>query len=269
MIGSSRTSLQTVREAVAAAYDNPELAQAGRDLLQVADLVDREKQLRNALADAGSPAAERSGLLIGLLQGKVCALAQDLAGTIAGLRWSSGSDLVDAFELAGVQCLFAAAEREGQLDRVENELFRFGRAAVADPDLQLALTSPSLPTAAKVGIIDDLLTDKASPVTTEVLSFVTSHLRGRRLDQAVDQMSDLAADRQGKLVAVVRSAQALDADQAARLSAALERIYNQPVAVQTEIDPGLIGGVTVQIGDEVIDGSIANRLDNARRRVTG
>ena len=269
MIGSSRASMKTVHEAVDVAYDNPELMQAGRDLLQVADLVGREKSLRDALSDAGRPSGERTALLTGLLDGKVCSLAQGLAGTIAGLRWSSGNDLVDAFELAGVRCLFASAEKQGQLDRVENELFRFGRAAVADPDLQLALSSPALPVAAKTGIINDLLADKAEPTTTEVLSFVTSHLRGRRLDQAVEQMSDLAADRRGKLVAVVRSAQPLDADQSARLTAVLERIYKQPVALQTETDPDLIGGVSVQIGDEVIDGSIASRLDNARRRVTG
>ena len=269
MIGSSRSSMKTVREAVDAAYDNPELMQAGRDLLQVADLVGREKSLRDALSDAGRPSGERTALLTGLLDGKVCSLAQGLAGTIAGLRWSNGTDLTDAFELAGVRCLFAAAEKQGELDRVENELFRFGRAAVADPDLQLALSSPSLPVAAKQGIINDLLSDKADPITTEVLSFVTSHLRGRRLDQAVEQMSDLAADRRGKLVAVVRTAKPLDDDQASRLGAALERIYKQPVALQTEVVPDLIGGVSVQIGDEVIDGSIASRLDNARRRVTG
>ncbi|MFN8126813.1 MAG: F0F1 ATP synthase subunit delta [Candidatus Nanopelagicales bacterium] len=269
MIGSSRASLATVDEAVAAAYDNPGLEQAGRDLLQVADLVGREKPLRNALSDAGRPAAERTTMLSDLLAGQISPLGVELSGVVAGLRWSSASDLVDAFEYAGVGALFGAAEKQGQLDRVENELFRFGRVAVTDPDLQMALSSPALPVAAKNGILTDLLSGQTSPVTLDVLSFVTSHLRGRRLDQAVDQMVDLAAQRRGSLVATVRVARPLEGDQQQRLTAALERIYQQPVSTNVEVDPSLVGGITVQIGDEVIDGSISARLENARRRVTG
>lgn len=269
MIGSSRTSLAVVGEAVTAAYDNPELEQAGHDLLQVTDLLGREKPLRNALSDAGRPAAERAGILTGLLAGKINGLALELAGTIAGQRWSTEADMVDAFEYAGIQALFGAAEKSGQLDRVEDELFRFGRVASSSADLQMALSSPALPTSAKTGIVTELLSGKAAPVTVEVLGFITAHLRGRRLDQAVEQMTDLAAERRGKLVAVVRCARPLDDDQVSRLAAALERIYNQSVAVNIEIDPRLVGGITVQIGDEVIDGSISGRLESARRRVTG
>lgn len=269
MIGSSRASLAVVDEAVAGAYDNPELEQAGRDLLQVADLVSREKPLRNALSDAGRPAAERAGLLTSLLQGKVNGLAADLSGVIASQRWSSAGDLVDAFEYAGVSALFGAAERAGQLDRVEDELFRFGRIVVSDSQLQMALSSPALGVQEKSGILSDLLTDQASRTTLDVLSFVTSHLRGRRLDQAIDQMGDLAAQRRGKLVATVRVARPLEGDQEQRLTAALEGIYHQPVSINIDIDPSLVGGITVQIGDEVIDGSISARLENARRRVTG
>lgn len=269
MIGSSRASLAAVAESVNAAYDNPELEQAGRDLLQVADVVSREKPLRNALSDAGRPAAERSGILTGLIASQVNGLAAEIAGTVAGQRWSTEADMVDAFELAGVQALFGAAEKSGDLDRVENELFRFGRIAAADPDLQMALSSPALPAQTKSTIVSELLANKAAPATIEVLSYVTSHLRGRRLDQAVEQMTDLAAERRGKLVAVVRCARPLTDDQSHRLASTLERIYRHPVAVNIEIDPGLVGGITVQIGDEVIDGSIAGRLESARRRITG
>ena len=269
MIGSSRASMATVDETVAAAYDNPDLEQAGRDLLQVADLVGREKPLRNALADAGRPAAERAGLLTDLLGTQICPLALDISSIIASQRWSSASDLVDAYEHAGVSALFGAAERQEQLDRVEDELFRFGRITESDADLQLALSSPALSTATKTGILADLLSGQVSPATLDVLSFVTSHLRGRRLDQAVDQMVDLAAQRRGRLVATVRVAKPLEGDQEQRLTAALERIYQQHMSVNVEIVPALVGGITVQVGDEVFDGSISARIDNARRRVTG
>jgi F-type H+-transporting ATPase subunit delta len=269
MIGSSRASLAIVRERVNAAYENPQLAEAGRGLLSVADLVQREKPLRSTLADSGRPARERVAIIGQLLAGRTNELSGELAGLIASLRWSSESDLIDAYEFAGAQALFGSAERDGELDRVENELFRFGRTLVGDGDLQMALTAPGLPEATKRGVLDDLLRDKASPVTIELLGFVAGHLRGRRIDQAVDTLTELAAERRGRLVALVKVARPLTVEQEHRLSAVLERIYGRLVALNIDIDPSLIGGISVQIGDEVIDGSIVNRLETARRRVTG
>lgn len=269
MIGSSRASLALVRDKVNAEFANPQLADAGRELLQVADLLTREKPLRSTLADSGRSAQERSRIISELLQGRTDELSRELSAVIAGQRWSSESDLVDAYEYAGAQALLGAAERDGQLDRVENELFRFGRTVVADGDLQLALSSPALSEQTKRNILRDLLTGKASPTTIELLGFVASHLRGRRVEQAVETLTDLAAERRGKLVATVRVARPLNDDQRTRLAAALQRVYGRAVALNTEVDPGIIGGISVQIGDEVIDGSIANRLETARRRVAG
>lgn len=269
MIGSSRASLASVREAVDAKFADPELEQAGRDLLEVADLLGREIQLRRTLSDSGRPSGERRALVTQLLGSRICATAAELMVTIVTSRWSNESDLVDAVEFAGAQSLFGASERRNELDRVENELFRFGRIVAADGDLQLALSSPSLPGDAKHGILADILCEKATGTTVELLSFVAAHLRGRRLNQSIDSLTEAAAHRRGQLVAIARSAGPLTAEQTERLAAALKGIYGRPVVVNVEIRPSLIGGITVQIGDEVIDGSIATRLDHARRRVTG
>lgn len=269
MIGNSRASLAAVRDQVNSRFEDDDLAEAGRQLLAVADLLGREKPLRNSLGDSGRAATDRAALIRQLLENRTTWTATDLASFIASQRWSIESDLVDAYEYAGAEALFGAAERSGDLDRVENELFRFGRILAADGELQLTLSSPGLPASAKAGILSDLLSVQASPTTLELLTFVTTHLRGRRMDRAIEDLTELAAERRGKLVAVVRVAQPLDDIQTSRLAAALERIYAQPVALNFEIDPTVLGGVSVQIGDEVIDGSIAGRLETARRRVTG
>ncbi|MDP4013596.1 MAG: F0F1 ATP synthase subunit delta [Candidatus Nanopelagicales bacterium] len=269
MIGSSRASIAVVQEAVDAKFDDPDLERAGKDLLDVADLLGREITLRRALSDAGRPAQERRSLASQMLATRVCALADELVGTIVASRWSSESDLVDAVEFAGAQALFGAAEHRDELDRVEEELFRFGRIVVVDGDLQLALSSHALPGSAKRGILVDILSGKATGTTVDLLSFVAAHLRGRRLGQAIDALTAAAAHRRGKLVAVVTSARPLTGEQGSRLAAALERIYSHPVVVNVQIRPSLVGGLSVQIGDEVIDGSIATRLENARRRVSG
>jgi F-type H+-transporting ATPase subunit delta len=269
MIGNSRASLARVRERVNSEFENPELAQAGRGLLQVADLLTREKPLRSALADSGRPGDERANTVRQLVTGRTNGLCEDIAAMIASERWSSERDLVDAYEYAGAQALLGSSERDGSLDQIENELFRFGRILQADGELQLALSSPALSADTKQRILSDLLTGKANPITIELLGFVAGHLRGRRVERAVETLTELAAERRGKLVATVTVARPLRDGQQERLGAVLERIYQHPVALNFILDPSIVGGISIQIGDEVIDGSIANRLETARRRVAG
>lgn len=269
MIGSSRTSLAVVREAVNDRFQDPALAEAGRDLLAVADLLVREKPLRSSLSDSGRSVAERRALVETLLAGRISPLAVEFTSTIATRRWSSESDLVDAVELAGSLALFGASEEIGDLDKVEDELFRFGRILSSNGDLQLTLASPSLPAGTKRAILTDLLDGRATQTTIDLLSYITAHLRGRRIDASIEDLTKLAAERRGRLLAVVRSARELSAPQLDRLASALEGIYSQPIAINIEVEPALLGGLTVQIGDDVIDGSIANRLENARRQVAG
>lgn len=269
MIGSSRASLAEVQELLNEKYRDPDAGRAGRELLEIADLLVSEKPLLNALSDSGRPAGERSQIVASLLAERVCPLALEIAQNIVTQRWSSESDLIDTFEIAGAQAMFGACEDAGDLDRVEEELFRFGRIVDANGDLQLALSSPGLPAQTKRGILVDLLGGKVTDTTVDLVSYICSHLRGRRIEQALETFTELAAERRGQLLAVVRSAIALTQDQQDRLGAALQRLYEQPIAINVEIDPSLMGGLTVEIGEDVIDGSIANRLENARRRVAG
>ncbi|MCH9815843.1 MAG: F0F1 ATP synthase subunit delta [Actinomycetia bacterium] len=269
MIGSSRVSLAALGEDLKAKFGDPGLAAAGGELLEVADLLTREKPLRSSLSDGGQPKQERKGIVSQLLSGKVSPLTVEICETIVGLRWSSEADLVDAVEYAGAEALFGAAEGAGELDRVEDELFRFNQILAGNGDLQLALSSPGLPAATKDGILSDLLDDKVAKPTLVLLSYISGHLRGRRIEQTVGHFTELAAERRGKLLAVVRSARPLTQDQTDRLARALAGKYDRDIAINAEVDAALVGGVTIEIGDDVIDGSIASRLDQVRRRVTG
>jgi F-type H+-transporting ATPase subunit delta len=269
MLGSSRTSLRLLNEAVDAAYSDPGLEQAGADLLAVTDLLTREKSLRLALADGGTPESDRKGILGRLVGDKISPLGLNLATTAVGLRWSSDSDLVDAMELAGASALIGAAEQAGTADQVAEELFRFGRVVDASGDLQLTLTGSGTPVAAKQAIVDDLLGGRANPITAQIAAFVVTHLRGRRIEDAINTMVELAAVRRGEISAVVRVAAPLEPAQEERLAAALRNLYGQPGQLSIEIDPSVIGGVSVQVGDELIDGTLAHKLHQARRRLAG
>jgi len=244
------------------------MALVSSDLLAVASMLTREQSLLSALADSGQSTADRIAIVDDLLTGKISDASLAITRDIVSSRWSSTSDLVDGFEQLGEQAAFIHAQRDGSLDRVESELFAFQRALDSSPELQLLLTDPSVSDQRKAAVIHDLLGSSASPVTVQLIEYTAANLRGRRPHSAVEGLSNLAAAQRNRLIAEVRSAVPLSASQSERLSAALTAMKGRAVELNVIVDPAVIGGIVVQIGDEVIDGSIASRLDQARRTVS-
>lgn len=261
----NRAALRGVVEAQAAGLS---LAVAG-EVLAVATLLADEKSLRTALADAGQPLAMREGLLRDVLGSRVGAATVSMVAAVLGKRWSDADDLVDAVEELGAVVAFTVAQHDGSLDRVEEELFRFERAIEANPSLQMTLTDPALSAAGKSGVVTDLVAAKATPVTTLVLSHIAANLRGRRVDAAISNLSDLAAAQRERVVAQVRVAIELTAEQRERMARALARLTGRDVRLNIAVDPTVVGGASVRIGDDVIDGTMFTRLTQARRTLVG
>lgn len=267
MLGSSRESLAALRTSLEARSGESGFSSVSGELLAVAGVLGSEKSLRQTLADAGQPEAARLGVVSSLFQGKVSDTTLGVLTDAVKARWSNDGDLVDGLEALGAQAAFIDADRTGQLDRVEDELFRFGRAVDSSSDLQMALTSPSLSSERKGALVRDLVGPTASPITTGLLVHLASNLRGRRPDTAVEELAELAAEQRQRLLAEVRSAIALTPEQEQRLAAALSRLQGREVRVNVIVDPEVVGGIVVRVGDEVIDGSVASKLENARRTV--
>jgi F-type H+-transporting ATPase subunit delta len=265
MLGPSRTSLVEVREILDARLAEAGQADLSAQLLEVSALLGREAHLRGALADPGAEPDRRAELARLVLGGRVEAPVVDLLGEVARRRWSGPRDLVDALETLGAEAAFAVAAGAGRLDAVEDELFRFARTVVGDVGLQSTLSDPALGTDAKVSIVGRLLEGRAAPETVLLVVHVVRHPRGRRVEEALEDLVELASQRREHVVAEVRVAARLTAEQERRLSAVLTRLYGRTVDLQVEVDPGVLGGVVVRVGDEVIDGSVAHRLAEARR----
>jgi F-type H+-transporting ATPase subunit delta len=266
--GASRASLIMAREQLAAALEGaPAPAALGDELFAVTHLLDQEPGLRRALTDATSPVAARTGLARGLLAGRVSGTALDLVAGMAGMHWSAPRDLADAAEQLGVLATAAAAEGEGQLDDLEDELFRFARIVATEPALRSALEDERPPDEGKRGLLDTLLAGKVTPAALRLITQAVIYPRGRNLETSLDEYGRLAAAWRQRLIAVVRVAAGLTEDQRARLAAALSQTYGRDVHLNVVIDPGVVGGISVQIGDEVIDGTLASRLARLRQRL--
>lgn len=271
MIGASRVSMGAVRESVDALFDTSDAAalQAdGEALLSVASLLDKERTLRLTMADPAMEAGAKAGMLRSLLAGKIPDSALDLVTTIVSERWSDDRDMLRAITESGQSLLLMSAEKGGRLDRVEEEIFRFDRIIDANPDLQMALTDPATDAATKSSIISSLLEGKADPITIDLLQSAVTGLHGRTVNAAVGELSELAAQRRGRVVADVRTARPLTPEQTSRLEAALARIHNRDVQLNVIVDPSVIGGIEVRVGDEIVDGTLSTRIEAARRRLT-
>ncbi len=269
MFGASRSSLSELSDWLDGQRAAEGLDGLAADLFAVADLVGREKTLRSALADSGQSADSRSALVASLLADRVGPLALSVVERVARARWSDDTDLVLGLEALADQAAFMVADADGSLDATEEEIFRFGRAIDSSSELQMAFTDPALPAAAKAAIAGDLLQGRSTQATRQVLEYAVGHLHGRRIDAVVDELADAAARQRQRIVAEVRVARPLDADQERRLAEALSALKGRRVRLNVAVDPEVLGGVYVTVGDEVIDGTIASRMEQARRTMLG
>ncbi len=270
MRGSSRGSAKAAQAALDAALaGDPGWDTIAEELFAVTSVVDGSASLRRALADPSREASDKSGLARSLFGGKIGETTTGLVADVAGQRWSAERDLADTLESLAVQALLAAAERERRIDRVEDELFRFERIVAGNPDLRDTLSTRNTDGAGKATLVHGLLEGKTAPETGRLVEQAVRVPRGRRIDQVLEDYLGLAAQRRDELTAHVTVATPLTEQQHARLRSALERHYGKSVSLQVIEDPAVMGGIRVQVGDEVVDGTVLRRLDEARRHVTG
>lgn len=270
MRGSSRGAYAAVQEAfdavLAGAADRAAL---GEDLFAVSAVIDANPSLRRALADPSRDGAAKRVLAQRLFGSRVSAEAAELVGATAAGRWAQEGDFADTVESLGVQALLSQAEREGRIDAVEDELFRFERIVAGDSELRDALSLRNTDVQGKAVLVRRLLEGKAHPETVRLAEHAVTSPRGRRLDRVLTGYLRLAATRREQLTALVTVATPLTEQQQARLRTALEQIYGKPVVLQIVLDTAVVGGIRVQIGDEVVDGTVLRRLDEARRHIAG
>lgn len=269
MRGASRASFAALTERLAA-EDISSAAVAtrlGDELFAVVGLLDTEHGLRRALSDPGKPAAEKAAVTSALLHGKISGRTESLVVAATESRWATSGNMVDAIEQLAVEAMVIAAEAENGLDDLEDGLFRFGRVVSGQPELRAALASTSLPVDRKEQLLTALLRGKVTGVALRLITQMVVHPRGRGLTAALDMCAGLAARRRQQLIAVVRAAVELSASQRRRLGEALAASYGHPVHLNVVIDPSVVGGISVHIGDELIDGTAASRLSAVRRKL--
>jgi F-type H+-transporting ATPase subunit delta len=270
MRGSSRGAYAAGQRALAQALQSGvDSSVLVENLFSMTAVLDGSASLRRALTDPSRDAAARRALVSAIFAGRVSEQAVAVVSELAAQRWSEERDLADAVELLAVEAAIASAEAGGRLDAVEDELFRLSRVVTGNTALREALWDRGRSAADKEVLIARLLQGKVTPETLRLAVQAVRAPRGRHFDRVLEQYLGVVARRREQLTAVVTAAVPLDDGQRHRLAQALSGIYRKPVQVNVLLDPEVMGGIRVQVGDEVVDGTILRRLEEARRLLAG
>jgi F-type H+-transporting ATPase subunit delta len=235
------------------------------DLLAAGRIIGSSKQLRTALTDSEADAAQKRALVEAVFGSKLADDSVTLLTDLASSHWSDSRDLLEGIEELGLRVASESA-RDVPIDA---ELFAIQRAVASDAELELALGSKLNPTESKVQVVDKLLAGNASPQTVAIVNHLVQQPRGRRIGELLRHAAAVVAEQRGFEIATVTTATPLSTEQLDRLVRGLEAQYDRALRVNTIVDPAVLGGVRVQIGDDVIDGSVASRLSSLRQKLAG
>lgn len=263
MASSTRQSLAAAKQAL-----EPKLAKAdikfAEEIFAIGAAVADSAQLRSILSDPSAEANAKSGAIQAVFGKSVSAATLDFATSLVALRWSTGQDLVGAFEQLGVYAVASIASRAKTLGQVESELFAFQQAVDSDSELQFALADKRAGEDAKVTLVNALIGSKTSVEGAVLIRRAVLSARRRRVSVVLEQFGKQVSAFANRQIATVTVAAEISTKQLDRLEAALAKAYGQNLKLNVEIDPSIIGGVKVQIDGEIIDGSLSSRLQNAK-----
>jgi F-type H+-transporting ATPase subunit delta len=270
MRGVSQASFAAGRERLETLLASPgtDAAALGDALFGVTGVLAANPGLRRALTDPARDGQSKATLVERLFGGRLPGEAVDVLAGAARDRWSAAGDFTDAVEAYAVTCVLAAADQGGRLDAVEDELFRFGRTVEGDQGLRDAFSYRAAGAERKAELVRRLLDGRAAPETVRLAVQAAAYPRGLRTEQVLERLVQAAAERRQQVVAHVIAAAPLTTEQRSRLEAALRRRYGR-VRLNIDVDPAVIGGLRVQIGSELVDGTVSARLEEARRRLAG
>lgn len=265
-MGSATThALLAAKRALQAAGSGLDLA-TGEELFSAGRVLGESAQLRAAVADPSTPAEAKTQLVRAVFGSRVSEVTLSLVGSLVAERWSSQNDLLAGIEQIGVRAIASSAPSSASIDA---ELFAIGGVVAGDAELELALRSKLAEPASKATLVERLLHGKASEQAVALVRQLVLQPRGRSLREALRDTAAIVADQAGRSVAIVTSARALDETQLRRLRDGLSQQYGRELRFNQVIDPSLIGGLRVQIGDDVIDSSVATRLSDVKLQLAG
>jgi F-type H+-transporting ATPase subunit delta len=269
MHSASQAALDTATQRLEQAVADPStgsaqhLTRVSEELYQVAAVLGDHLDLRRHLVDPTGSASLRRSLVENLFSAKVDATTVTVLTTLVETRLASPTDLVEAVETLGRTAALASSEKDGSLSDTEDDLFRFGRILQREPRLRTLLADSTAPVAQRAELLSRVLGDRVTPTAHRLLEQAVRHPYSKALDHTAERLADAAAARRDRSIARVVAPVVLSQEQEDRLGDVLSRLYGRSISVQADVDPDILGGLVVQVGGELLDGSVARHLRGA------
>ena len=266
--GSSRQSLALLRVDLDEKLKNltsADCATLSNELFHIWSSLDSSIGLRRALTDPARDATSKSELIANLFGKVLSAKALEIFSKAVSLRWSNPAQLADAIEQIAVEAEAAVANVDDKLDLVLSEIFNFSKIILENPELRLALINRADSVERKQELLKSIFGQKFTSSSQRLLSKSVEGRGNRGIEKSISAYSNALTARRNRVNAHIKSSIALSDGQAKKLADSLTKKIGQPVHLNIEIDPNVLGGISIRFGDEVIDGTISNRLAEASR----
>jgi len=270
--GASRQSLAVTRSALEkliSAVDAATAAKISADLFAMVKVLDSSSAVRRALTDYARDESAKSTLGKDIFKGLGSAQALEIFSKMAGLRWSSPRDFGNVLEFLGVQALVASAEKSGSLADLESEILAVSETIAKSPELRAFFAVRNVVSAPKSQLLTSLLSGKVTQATLDLTSYLVDHPRGRNVEAGLNDFAAAIAQIKDRQIAHVVSATALSAEQISRLAKSLTKTFGREIKVNASVKQEVVGGMSIRVADELIDGTLLTRISQADRLLAG
>lgn len=270
--GASRQSLAvtgSALEKLISAVDAATAAKISADLFAMVKVLDSSSAVRRALTDYARDESAKSTLGKDIFKGLGSVKALEIFSKMAGLRWSSPRDFGNVLEFLGVQALVASAEKSGSLADLESEIFAVSETIAKSPELRAFFAVRNVVSAPKSQLLTSLLSGKVTQATLDLTSYLVDHPRGRNVEAGLNDFAAAIAQIKDRQIAHVVSATALSAEQISRLAKSLTKTFGREIKVNASVKQEVVGGMSIRVADELIDGTLLTRISQADRLLAG
>ena len=240
----------------------------GNELFTITKVLDDSIQLERALTDPSRPVADKVAVLTELLGDNVHPMTMEIMTDLVSRHWSRARDIANAVEDFGVDAMMYYADATGATLQVSVELSELHSALLNLPVVRAKLYDYQATSEARVKLFHEVFSGKTlNKVTMRLAEHATCNLRRRRYLETIQWMINKLSRHMGESMVTVTTATPLKKEQIKRLVEVYSAKVGRQVHINSVVDPTVLGGMRIQVGDEVTDNTVVAQLQNLHRRV--
>lgn len=240
----------------------------GNELFTITKVLDDSIQLERALTDPSRPVADKVAVLKELLSDNAHPMTMEIMTDLVSRRWSRARDIANAVEDFGVDAMMYYADATDATLQVSIELSELHSALLNLPVVRAKLYDYQATSEARVKLFREVFSGKTlNKVTMRLAEHATCNLRRRRYLETIQWLINKFSRHMGESMVTVTTATPLKKEQIKRLVEVYSAKVGRQVHINSVVDPTVLGGMRIQVGDEVTDNTVVAQLQNLHRKV--